>query len=109
MGLLHQIQGMGIGKSSPGVMGIRSRGTLVGEMATLTCRIVVLVCLFTLFCMQGVDFRVVSKGILAMGGGGVEGEAMPNEDSLSCLAKDVNGACDALGEHAVSCTHVLTS
>lgn len=40
--------------------------------------------------------------MLVTNGGAGEEEAMLNEDSLLCLVEDVDGACDALGENAVS-------
>jgi hypothetical protein len=40
--------------------------------------------------------------MLVTAGGGAEEEAMLNEDSLLCLVEDVDEACDALGDNAVS-------
>lgn len=40
--------------------------------------------------------------MLVTNGGQVEEEAMLNEDSLLCLVEDVDAACDALGDYAVS-------
>jgi hypothetical protein len=40
--------------------------------------------------------------MLVTNGDSPEDEAMLNEDSLLCLVEDVDGACDALGEYAVS-------
>ncbi|CAE6484553.1 unnamed protein product [Rhizoctonia solani] len=41
--------------------------------------------------------------MLVTNGADTEDEAMLNEDSLLCLVEDVDGACDALGEHADLC------
>ncbi|CAE6496698.1 unnamed protein product [Rhizoctonia solani] len=46
---------------------------------------------------------VGSEVMMVTNGADAEEEAMLNEDSLLCLVEDVDGACDALGEHADLC------